>query len=193
MFSSRFVRGSWLTPRDRQDESKARLEGGRVVDGRPEGLRDHFGQDDLPSACMQAVFGYWCDALQEGGLPPVDIIDPTRLPLGCLPHIALLDVEASPLRFRTRLTGTHVVDALGIDHTGLYLDQIPGMTGQIERITWCARQQRPYLSEATVSFAPNNYKRYHVLTLPFGDPAQGVERIMFVFHFQESAANGSSK
>ena len=167
--------------------------GGRIVDGRPEGLRDHFGQDDLPSACMRAVFGYWCDALQEDGLPPVSIIDPTRLPLGCLPHIALLDVEASPLRFRTRLTGTGVVEALGIDHSGLYLDQIPGMTEQIKRISWCARERRPYLSEASVSFAPNDYKRYTVLTLPFGDAARGVERIMFVFDFHESESDGSGK
>jgi len=79
----------------------------------------------------------------------------------------------------------------GVDHTGLYLDEIPGMTAQIERISWSARSGRPYLSETTVSFAPNAYKRHQVLTLPFGNAPPRVERIMFVFDFQESRRAGT--
>lgn len=99
--------------------------------------------------------------------------------------MAVLDVQLSPLRFRTRLTGTRVVDELGVDHTGRYLDELSGMAEQIERIAWCACERRPYLSEARVSFAPNSYKRYNVLTLPFGDDA-GVRRIVFVFSFPDA-------
>ena len=194
MFSTRFARIARRARGDRAKEPLApEVGGGKLAAAdRPQDLRHRFEEKDLPSAYMRAVYGYWCDSRSEGGLPPVGSIDPTRLPRACLPFIALLDVEASPLRFRTRLTGTGVVEALGIDHSGLYLDDIPGMTEQIKRIAWCARERRPYLSDAPVSFAPNDYKHYTVLTLPFGDAARGVERIMFVFDFHEGEASGGS-
>lgn len=186
MFSTRFGRGS----RREKKTGGAPGETGQAP-ALPKGLKDHFTEHDLPPGYMQASFAFWQDMRQQAGLPPVNAIDPTRLPRECLPHMALLEVQSSPLRFRTRLAGTRVVEALGIDHTGCYLDEIAGMTEQIERITWCACERRPYLSEARVSSAPNDYKHCNVLTLPFGDNAVGVQRIVFVFSFPESPAGNA--
>jgi hypothetical protein len=41
-----------------------------------------------------------------------------------LGNIGILDVERSPLRFRIRLAGTHIVRYFGRDCSGLYLDEV---------------------------------------------------------------------
>lgn len=190
MFPTRFLRGARRARGDSKEGLDSSKDGGgndtmSDMSERPENLQDQFSRDALSPAFLRAAYDYWCENRKAGGLPPTDAIDPTRLPRECLPHIVILDVEPSPLRFRFRLSGTKVVEGLGVDYTGVYLDEIPGIAEQLERISWCAREGCAYLSESLITFAPNNFKRYQVLGLPFGNGALGVQRIVFVFSFQE--------
>lgn len=150
---------------------------------RPPSLRTDFSRESLAPAYVRAAYDYWCRARGAERLPPVEAIDPTRLPVECLPYLSVLEVERDPLRFRSRLTATAVVEALGDDQTGRYLDEIDGMAEPLARFAWCVREQRPYLTESDITFAPRDYKRYRALGLPFGDAARGVRRLLFVFSF----------
>ncbi len=154
-----------------------------ATSARPDNLQDKFGREILSAAHMCAAYDYWCDNRGNLELPPADAIDPLRMPRACLPFIVILEVEDPPLRFRCRLTGTEVVNSLGVDLTGLYIDELPEIAKQLARMEWCVRKRQPYLVEDAVTFAPHDYRRYCTMALPFGGGGQGVERIVFVFDF----------
>lgn len=146
-------------------------------------LPEPFDPAALAPPYLRAVYDYWDAARGTAAMPPPGAIDPLRLPREALPHLGLIEVEREPLRFLTRLQGTSVVEALGINHTGRYYDEIPGMDAQVARLAWCARERRPYLTEGTASFAPKDFQHYRLLALPFGDESHGVRRILFVSAF----------
>lgn len=158
------------------------------MDRPPEKIRIDFTPDVLPSCHMRALHDYWNAGRGTAELPPVSAIDPMLLPRGCLPYLSVLDVEQAPFRLRSRLTGTALVAQFGTDFTGRYLDEISGMAAQLARMEWCVRTRRPYVVEDKLTFTPKDYKRYHVLILPFGDPHQGVQRLVGDFAFENSAS-----
>lgn len=151
----------------------------------PEGIRTDFSRSSLAADFMRELYDYWCETRCYEPIPPVSAIDPMRLPRSCLPHLSVLEVEPSPFRLRARLMGTVLVQQLGADLTGRYFDEVPGMSKQLDRMAWCARTQQPYVAETGITFAPNDFKRYQVLILPFGDKEHGVERIVGAFSFPD--------
>jgi len=72
----------------------------------------------------QDVLDYWREKAGDRAMPSrVDldpVIDLPRLTL----HMFLVDVERGDTRFRFRLVGTGVVDHVGRDMTGKYLDEL---------------------------------------------------------------------
>lgn len=161
----------------------------RPTAGRPTKLRDDFSRETLPSDYVKTLYDYWSEMRGLGPMPPVSAIDPTLLPRGCLPYLCILEVEHEDLRLRARLTGTTLVERLGLDLTGLYLDELSGIAAQIKRLLWCVTHARPYLAESSVSFAPNDFMNYQILTLPFGEPGGPVERLVCAFYFLRSDEN----
>lgn len=151
----------------------------------PQDLQDNFGRESLPCDYMRALYDYWCERRGSASMPPLAAIDPTTLPRACLPYLSILEVEPSPFRLRSRLCGTTLSEQLGFDFTGHYLDEFPGATKQMARMEWCFHHARPYVAEDGITFAPNDYKRYQILILPFGDPGCGVQRIVGVFFFPD--------
>jgi hypothetical protein len=81
------------------------------------------------SEIVRALVRYWLAIHPRTGLPGRRDIDPAMIPR-ILPHLVLTDVEGPPHRFRARLVGTAVVEAIGADFTGEYLDDaLPGFGG----------------------------------------------------------------
>jgi hypothetical protein len=76
---------------------------------------------EITSSRLHLLRGYWGQRCGIGGMPGRRDIDPVDIP-HLLPHIALVDIERVPLRFRYRLVGTRMVEVLGWDPTGQYLD-----------------------------------------------------------------------
>jgi len=82
----------------------------------------------VPRHCdrrIRAIVDYWC------GLPATALsvparrdFDPLSLPPRLLRHIWMVDIEREPERFRFRLCGSHLVDALGFDPVGRYYDEV---------------------------------------------------------------------
>ncbi|MFN4164220.1 MAG: PAS domain-containing protein [Ferrovibrio sp.] len=69
----------------------------------------------------------WFDAGGSGSLPDKSFLDPLRLRF-LLGSLSLLEVQPDPLRFRYRLIGTDIVQRLGYELTGKWLDEHPDPT-----------------------------------------------------------------
>lgn len=83
--------------------------------------------DDDLVACgtderVRRAYAYWRSVHPPGRLPGRAHIDPLVL-RDLLPFIWLVDVQKTPFRLRYRLVGTAVVDVLGRDTTGQWLDE----------------------------------------------------------------------
>ncbi|WP_374298715.1 PAS domain-containing protein [Ferrovibrio sp.] len=82
---------------------------------------------------LRRLYGLWREAHAHGlRAPGRAFVDPLRLRF-MIGMIVLMDVQPEPLRFRYRLVGTEVVDHLGVELTGSWLDQHPD-AGRIDQI-----------------------------------------------------------
>lgn len=71
----------------------------------------------------QRLYRYWLSIRPpRGGLPGRRDFDPVAVP-DLLPGIWLLDVQREPFRLRYRLAGTAIVEAMGREVTGLWLEE----------------------------------------------------------------------
>lgn len=70
---------------------------------------------------IQAIFRHWRKMAPAGRLPGRQHLFPTEI-VKLLPGVWLLDVQRDPFRLRYRLVGTRVVNGIGRDVTGLWLD-----------------------------------------------------------------------
>jgi hypothetical protein len=67
------------------------------------------------------LYRYWLSICPSSGLPGRRHFDPVAVP-DLLPGIWLLDVQRHPFRLRYRLAGTGIVEAIGHEVTGQWLD-----------------------------------------------------------------------
>jgi hypothetical protein len=92
-----------------------------------------------------------------------------------LPYIALIDVERSPLRFRYRLVGTAIVDNVGAEFTGRYLDtlvRLPNREAIAEEFAHVANSATPATNIWDYRRKDGRHVRYERLVLPLiGDGA----------------------
>jgi len=118
----------------------------------------------LPEECDPRILefaSYW-DGLRPGnGLPGRQHFDPADVP-GFLANIWLLEIHREPIRFRFRLVGTRVVDFLGLDPTGHWVDDAypsfpgsqieAGFLASVNTGTPCWRKGPPFM-EANKDYA----------------------------------------
>lgn len=85
-----------------------------------------FARDagDVQDSNVRQFLQLWFDARANGEMPGKDFLDPLRLRF-LLGSLSLLEVQPDPLRFRYRLVGTDIVQRLGHELTGHWLDEHP--------------------------------------------------------------------
>jgi hypothetical protein len=127
-----------------------------------------FG-DRLREPAMAALFADWCAMRREaGGLPRYRQFDPFRFPQ-MMPSLQVLERDPDG-RYFQRLAGARVVEKLGVDNKGRFLDQIvepahfEERRGHLERVldTGLPAAARGFLSRPTA--LSGAFKR---LMLPF--------------------------
>ena len=119
--------------------------------------------DQLPPGVHQELFTLWLGKCTSDRLPGRADFDPREMP-GLLPHITLFDVERAPIRFRIRLVGTAIVDAMGLDTTGMYLDELDNIDAVQQRAETMSRTREPYfLDGLPLTWTHQNYKNYSTL------------------------------
>ena len=82
------------------------------------------GGEAIDHPHLARLYNYWDDKRAGRAMPTRNDIDPMEI-RSLLPHIALIDVEENPQRYRYRLVGTGLITVLGQELTGKYLDQTP--------------------------------------------------------------------
>jgi hypothetical protein len=101
-----------------------------------------------------------------------------------LPLICLQEVSYDPFRLLVRVQGTHFVDAVGLDATGKYIDEIKKTEGLIARAKWVTSNCEPILCvRMELKWSPYDYKRFDSLVLPLIDENQNVEKILYYNRF----------
>jgi hypothetical protein len=92
------------------------------------------------------LYRYWLSIHPAAGLPGRQHFDPVDVP-ELLPGIWLLDVQHTPFRLRYRLVGTAIVEAVGREVTGRWLDEahphLHDMPGFFDRYRRAAEQKQP--------------------------------------------------
>lgn len=75
------------------------------------------------TAAVRELLSHWIAIHPGDRIPARADFDPLSVPR-VLPSLVLTDVERDPYRFRVRVMGTAVVEAMGEDFTGRYLDEV---------------------------------------------------------------------
>ncbi|WP_420405232.1 PAS domain-containing protein [Nisaea sp.] len=75
------------------------------------------------TAEVRDLLAHWISIHPGDRIPARADFDPLDIPR-LLPNLVLTDVERDPWRFRVRVMGTAVVEAMGEDFTGRYLDEV---------------------------------------------------------------------
>ncbi len=141
----------------------------------------------VKSPILEAGLAAWRELCDGRHMPRPRDIDPLRLPKKILPHIALLEIEHTPVfRLRWRLIGTHITAALGRDSTGRYWDEIYGARAYRQLLTgpaWVVKHRLPVRITGSADFAGKGHIRTESLDLPLSADGQRVDRLMIVSHF----------
>jgi hypothetical protein len=124
---------------------------------------------DLHDQRLRRLLEYWNALRGDAAMPPKAAIDPIdfRYILG---YVTLVDVEATPRRYRFRLDGSILARLSGIDYTGRYLDDL-GMPDYIDFIAagydLVVDGLAPYAYRKEADFDAKTYDE-ETLILPLG-------------------------
>lgn len=124
---------------------------------------------------------YWLRIHPGSHLPGPKDFDPVEVPR-LLRHLLLTDVHGPPYRFHARVVGTTVVEAIGKDFTGAYLDEVlPGFadtSGTAHRIEVIESGLPSYrCGPATMPFRLD-YAQLERIYLPLATDGRRVDRIL---------------
>lgn len=128
------------------------------------------------------LYHYWLSIHPAGGgLPGRQHFDPVAVP-DLLPGLWLLDVQHQPFRLRYRLVGTGIVEAIGREVTGQWLDEahphIDGNREFIERYEQAVTTRTPSWRKGKPRlWAHKDYRTIENLLLPFARDGSVVDML----------------
>lgn len=122
---------------------------------------------DLASEGQCTLHDFWRKLPVGTRAPHVRHWDPLALPSDVIPYLGLLKARGTPPVITVDLAGTAVVEAVGIDYTGVDITTAPGAEGAVKRISWMRDHAKPYLWEGPLTWSHRDYKRYSIFAVPF--------------------------
>jgi hypothetical protein len=132
---------------------------------------------------FREFFDYWISKAPPHGLPGRQHIDPLEFPK-LLPGIALFDVlrEGDAFRFRWRLIGTALVDAIGADYTGRFVDEVVLLSVKYEAVynvfVELVRTKQPNYWEMPLTRVGRDFISLQRLALPLATDGETVDMII---------------
>jgi hypothetical protein len=140
---------------------------------------------ELPRAAtdprLRDFFAYWRAKAPPGRLPGRQHLDPLDIPR-LLRHIAMFDVvcSAGATRFRFRLMGTGVVQLMGNDYTGRWVDETmaPDVYFNLEAAFTQVCAAQPHYWERLLPFPNREYVGHRRLALPLASDGVAVDMII---------------
>jgi hypothetical protein len=107
--------------------------------------------NEVRSAKVRSLQRWWRENARDG-IPDRANFQPFEF-TQLLPYLLIADVEHDPFRIRYRLVGTKVVEATGLNLTGLYLDELdPTVEDEpwMDNYALAHKSQQPVLGTTTV-------------------------------------------
>ena len=153
----------------------------KTAQGGP-GFRTDFANADLPDPKLRRLHAIWLSKCTPGRLPGRADFDPIELPPALLPWITIFDVEGA--RFRIRIVGTGIVEALGQDNTGQYADDLPNTKALQARAHWVVENAKPFfMTDLPIPWDQERYHRYSVLCTPLATNGVDVDKLLYLMSF----------
>lgn len=144
---------------------------------------------------LQRFYRYWQEIHPPHGLPGRRHLDPLAI-ADLLPGIWLLDIQPDPFRLRYRLVGTRVVDAIGREVTGQWVDEAhPHLTADpafFERYRGVAEMGMPSRRRGKVkAWTPDDYREIENLAVPLASDGRMVDviAVLTIFHYPDGTSN----
>ena len=143
---------------------------------------------DLPADCdprLRRLAEYLAAQAPPGKLPGRQHLTPEDIP-EILPYITLCDVvpqENGGRRYRVRLAGTHVVELLGTDPTGKFIDEVlpPKMCAEIiKRYDEVVRTKQPSYQTGELKNAGREHVRFERAAFPLARDGENVDMLIFI-------------
>lgn len=147
--------------------------------------------DDLQADDLRALYRLWLDLRGGGRLPPIDAIEPIHLQpwLGLLAVCEIVPDPASvrPFRIRYRLFGTALVQVIGCDLTGRFIEDGPCGADPVVADAYHQVARSGLARRVAGTFEagrPVRRHRFEELLLPFADAGGAVARLLLGVDFQ---------
>jgi len=133
-------------------------------------------------ASLCFLYEYWRSVSPPGSLPGRQHFDPAAV-VKLLPRLWLLDVQREPFRLRYRLAGTRIVEAIGREVTGQWLDEAHPHVGadpaSLERYRQVVASGVPSRRKGRATlFHHNDYKTIENAIFPFAADGENVDLLM---------------
>ncbi len=146
-----------------------------------------FNQDDIPWEGGKLTFDLWQSKQTDGYLPSRGDFHPKDL-ISTLPSVMLVNVHRHPTDFSVRLVGTHIVEMMGRDPTGMRVADMRGGANLVNRFTAATDKASPYLAvDVETPFKSKQVPSYSVLVLPLADATGAVNMLMMSLHLAPHA------
>ncbi len=133
------------------------------------------------------VVDYWRQFRGDRAMPSRHDVDPLKISGHLLPHLELIDVLPRPeQRFRWRLIGTHVTEAVGRDSTGRYFDELypdEDFETVSRPFKWVAENAKPLRWHGTSGFIGRDWLAYEGAYLPLSSGGTVVNMIFAGVHY----------
>jgi len=125
---------------------------------------------EFKSGLLTDLLNIWREKLRGRKMPSRADLDPLEFSAAAWPHLMLIDVEkAANLRFRYRLIGSHIVNTLGRDSTGRYIDEVQDPAAYDEFVDgyrWAVENGRPLRRSGRAIFVNKEWVTFETLVLP---------------------------
>ena len=136
----------------------------------------------LQSIILQDFLAIWRAKLDGRQMPCRKDFDLLELAPVMWPHVLLIDVLPGDMdRFRYRLIGSHIVDALARNVTGQIIDEIQSSTDYdmfVEGFRWSVKHQKSMQSNGSAIFVNKDWIAYESLILPLSEDGSTVNMLL---------------
>ncbi len=113
-----------------------------------------------------------------------------------LPVMQIVEVQRDPMRFRHRFVGTEIVESMGRDVTGRYVDQALYGTATDEilaSLETVVREGRPYRREALLTWYDRDWLMIEAVELPLLDDSGEIGAILAGVDFRRRGDDVASR
>ncbi len=138
-------------------------------------------RDATGDGFLLALHAYWEGKRAGRPLPERRDIDPVDMPPGLLPYLFIVEYANISDRWRYRLMGTEMVERLGVDLTGRYLDEALGgrYSNYLVPLNAEVRQRRqPIYTESTLTSTDGGVLLTKRLLVPLANGGSEVAMIL---------------